>query len=93
MSDLCYTYPVDDRQIWQIWAEHLHRWGVDQLVATFLEAAGPLALLGAQIVYLGQPLLNPFVPESHIEALARILEEPGEAQAFIDFLRVEVEAS
>jgi len=43
-------------QIWQIWAENLNRWGVKDLTATILEALGPLSLLGAQIVYVGQPL-------------------------------------
>jgi hypothetical protein len=92
MKYLCYTYPVNDRRIWQNWAEHLHRWGMINLAAAFLEAAGPLTLLGAQIIYLGQPMISPFVPEDHFEALTKILEEPGETRAFIDFLRLEARA-
>ncbi len=84
---------MNDRHIWQTWAEHLHRWGLSNLAATFLEAAGPLTLLAAQIVYLGQPMFSPFVPEDHFEALTKIFEEPGETQAFIDFLRMEASAS
>jgi hypothetical protein len=88
-KELCYTYFVNDRHIWQIWAQYLHRWGINDLVAIFLEAAGPLTLLGAQIVYLGQPMLSTFVPDGHLEAMTKMLEKPSETKAFIDFLRLE----
>jgi hypothetical protein len=87
---LCYTYQVDqNRQIWQIWARILHRWGVQDLVAALLEAIGPLNLIGAQAVYIGQPFLNALVPEGHLEALADVLEDPEKTQAFTSFLREE----
>ncbi|HBY07873.1 MAG TPA: hypothetical protein DEH22_08865 [Chloroflexi bacterium] len=75
------------KQIWQTWADTLNRWGLKTLTATFLEALGPLNLFGAQIVYLGQPLLNSFLPESHLNALAELLENPQTTQAFIAVLR------
>ena len=73
--------------IWQTWAETLNRWGVTDLTATFLEALGPLNMLGAQFVYVGQPFLNQFVPEGHLDALAGLLEDPQETQAFVSVLR------
>ena len=57
------------------------------MVAAFLEAIGPLNLLGAQIIYVGQPLLDLVLPESHLNALADLLENPEETRAFTKFLR------
>ena len=47
-----------NHHIWRVWANQLHMWGVNDLVATLLEALGPLTILGAQLVYIGQPLLT-----------------------------------
>jgi hypothetical protein len=85
---LCYTVQMDsDQQIWRVWAQTLRRWGVQEMIAAFLEAAGPLALLGAHALYLTQPFLKGALPAGHIEALARMLEEPDQARAFATLLR------
>ena len=73
--------------IWHTWAEALNRWGVRDLAATFLDALGPLNVFGAQFVYVGQPFLNQFLPEGDLEALAKLLENPQETQAFIRVLQ------
>jgi len=73
--------------IWQTWVDTLNRWGLKNIAATFLDVLGPLTLLGAQVVYVGQPFLNSFLPEDHLEALADLLENPRETQAFISALR------
>ena len=73
--------------IWQTWAKTLHRWGVKDLTATFLEALGPLNLFGAQFVYVGQPFFNQFLPEGHLDALADLLEDPQKTQTFVSILR------
>ena len=72
---------------WQIWADNLNRWGVKDLTVTILEALGPLSLLGAQLVYVGQPFLDPFFRKGHLDAMANLLENPQEKQAFIAYLR------
>ena len=74
-------------EIWQVWADNLNRWGMNNLAATFLDALGPLNLLGAQIVYMGQPLLDPFFPEDHLAALANIMENPQATRKFVAMLR------
>ena len=74
-------------QIWQIWAKNLKRWGVKDLTVTILEALGPLSLLGAQLVYVGQPFMDSFFPKGYLEALANLFENPQEKQEFIAFLR------
>lgn len=73
--------------IWQTWAEHLHRWGVGDFAASFLEAARPVNLVSAQLVYIGQPVLSAFLPAEHLAALAGTLEDPEETLAFIQVLR------
>lgn len=89
--DLCYTLLMnEDRHIWQVWADKLHRWGLKDWTAAFLEAAGPLNVLGAQAIYLGQPLLNRALPEGHLEALASVLEDTELATTFAAFLREEI---
>ncbi len=76
-----------NHQIWRVWASTLHRWGLQNLVASFLEAAGPLTLLGAQAIYLGQPFLKGILPANHTQALAELFEDSRQAQEFVSFLR------
>ena len=74
-------------QIWQAWADTLNNWGIKELTATFLEAFGPLNMLGAQLVYMGQPFLTSLISEGHLDMLADLLADPQETQAFIAVLR------
>ena len=46
------------RSEWSEWAESLRRFKLDVVAAWLLEAGGPLTVLGAQAVYLGQPFLG-----------------------------------
>ncbi|MCK4898495.1 MAG: hypothetical protein KAS38_06950 [Anaerolineales bacterium] len=78
-----------DQQIWQAWADKLHRWGLGYWVASFLEAAGPLTTIGAQAVYMSQPFLNLALRHDHMKALASMLEEPERTKTFAAFLREE----
>jgi hypothetical protein len=75
------------RHIWQSWASTLHRWGMGDWVASVLEAAGPLTIIGAQAVYLSQPLFNLAVPDNHLDALASLLEDSAKTRAFASLLR------
>jgi hypothetical protein len=77
----------DDQHIWHVWAEFLQRWGINHWVADALEAAGPLSILGAQVVYLAQPVLNDALPENHLAALAGVLEDRARSRAFAAYLR------
>jgi len=74
-------------QIWQTWANALNHWGARNLTAAILEALGPLSVLGAQLIYIGQPFFNPFFSEGYLDVLANMLEDPQETQAFIAVLR------
>jgi hypothetical protein len=72
---------------WSTWAQFLQRWGGCHLVATIIEAAGPLTMVGAQMVYVGQPILKQVVSPSGLDALAEMLEDPQQSQAFAAYLR------
>jgi hypothetical protein len=74
---------------YQEWAQRLRRLGLNQFAAAFLEASGPLNLIGAQLVYISQPLLSGLVSDQKLSALARVLEDPGQTEAFIYSLREE----
>ena len=85
---MCYTETMDtDRHIWQVWSAKLQRWGVAGWAAEFLDAAGPLAVVGAQFVYLGQPLLSQFWAWKDLDAVAQVLESPNRRNAFVQILR------
>lgn len=77
---------IEERHIWRVWSRALHRWGLNTFAARMIEATSPLHILGAQLVYVGQPLLSLFVPQEHTRTLARTLEAPAEASAFARFL-------
>ena len=74
-------------QIWHAWVDSLSRWGLSDWVAVVLETAGPLNILAAQVVYLVQPLLTSGAGRSSLDALAHLLEDTAETQAFVNMLR------
>ncbi len=78
-----------DRSDWHTWARFLQNKRLAGLAAVFLEASGPLAYLGAQAIYLGQPFLNSLLPSTRLTALADLLEDPGELRSFVALLREE----
>ena len=69
------------------WIESLYKLRLQNLTATFLEALGPMSLLGAQLVYLSQPVLSSFIAREQSEDFAKILEDPSETEIFIEALR------
>lgn len=78
-----------DRSYWPEWARFLQQWGLDDIVAAMLEAAGPVNLLLAQLVYAGQPILRKMVPGDSLDALTILIEDQGESRSFAAFLREE----
>ncbi len=67
--------------------DSLHRWGLQNLVALLLEGLGPLTILGAQVVYIGKPMLQGILPADHIQALSDLLEDGDQAARFVAYLR------
>ncbi len=58
-----------------------------EFVASFLDAVGPLSIVGAQAIYLFQPILNGIVSMDQLGALAQMLEEPEETKHFAEMIR------
>ena len=69
------------RAHWLPWAETLRRYQLDGIVAWLLDAGRPLAILSAQVLYMGRPFLG-----ENAEALAQTLESDDETLAFASFL-------
>ena len=76
------------RAYWPAWAERLQHWNLSAFAAWLLEAGGPFTLLGSQALYF----THPFLGSEQIEALAHVLEEEDEVQAFANYLREEASA-
>ena len=76
---------MQSQPAWSQWAESLRRLKLDGFVAWFLEAGAPLTVLGAQAIYISQP----FFGGEKTNALAHMLEEENETQAFARYLRGE----
>jgi hypothetical protein len=74
------------REYWTRWAFTLRRYQLHELAASLLEAAGPLAVLGAQALYFGKGLIG---DDEQLTALASMLEEDSETRAFASFLTQE----
>ena len=74
------------RTYWPKWTESLHRLGLDGFAALLLEAGGPVHILGAQLLYMGEPFASPQASDG-IHALANLLEQENEAQAFAAILK------
>lgn len=70
------------REFWHRWAESLRRYQLHDLVASFLEAGSPFALLGAQAIYFS----GGFIKSEQFTAVAEMLEDDSEARAFASFL-------
>lgn len=74
---------------WPSWVATLRRYRLENIVAWLLEASGPWAIIGAQMIYIGEPLLQPFVETDQMEALANLLEDRDEGRAFLKYLQEE----
>jgi hypothetical protein len=86
--NLCYTgNMLADRTLWTRWAGLLQRWRVDGIVAYLLDAGGPLIVIAAQALYIGQPFIRQSMPDSSFQALVGLLEDQEEGQTFAAFLR------
>jgi hypothetical protein len=81
-----------NHHIWRGWAVNLHKWGLHEVAATFLEATGPLALLAAQFVYLSEPVLNGLAPAGTSRALVGLLEDDAGRADFLQILNEEGQA-
>ena len=79
---ICYTFLMQSpREDWLRWAATLRRYQAEGFASWLLEAGRPLAVLTAQLLYLGQPFLG-----GTAKALGQMLESDEEARAFAAML-------
>ena len=69
------------REHWREWREVLRRHQLQGIAAWLLEAGAPLALLSAQLLYVGGPWLG-----RSAHRLAQLLESGDETRDFIRYL-------
>jgi hypothetical protein len=69
------------RTHWPEWAGILRRYQLDGIASWLLDAGRPMAILSAQVLYMGRPFLG-----EGADALARTLESDEEARAFASYL-------
>ncbi len=69
------------REDWIRWAETLRRYQADGLASWLLEAGRPLAILTAQLLYVGRPFLG-----DAAQSLGEMLESDEDARAFAALL-------
>lgn len=79
----------EHHRLWERWANALRGLGVEGMAAALLETAGPLTLVMAQTIYIGQPLLKSLLPGERLDKLAELLEEPEKVKGFTRYLREE----
>lgn len=90
MGILCYTQNMqEDQTQWERWSTFLETKGLRELTAIGLEAFGPLRVIAAQLCYAGAPILSGLAPSSTWHAIAGMLENRDQTQAFISHLREE----
>lgn len=75
--------------LWHHWAQWLKSRRSNLFVATLLESLAPINVIGAQVIYLSQPLFRFIIPDENLEAIAATLEDSQQTQAFVRFLREE----
>ena len=75
--------PQDDR-MWaaRLWADHLQRWGLDEIAPVFIEALRPLGPIGSQLLTMASPLLTTFVADSRLNEWIDVLDDPDRLEQF-----------
>lgn len=59
------------------WAQQAHARGLDGLLHVALDVLEPLGPLGAQLVWIVQPMLGMWISREVLQQLAETLETPG----------------
>lgn len=74
---------------WSQWVKVLQQWGLQDIAAELLDAAGPVQVVLAQVIYLSRPALEPFLSTERLDAVAALLEDHDASRAFAAYLREE----
>ena len=77
---------LEPRDSWPNWIKFLNHHGLEGAAVWFLESLGPLSVIGAQLLYIGKPLLQAVMGEN-ATPLAQLLEDADERHAFINHIQ------
>lgn len=77
----------EEVSLWREWAARCRRYGLAGPLSLALEGLDPLLILGAQFLYLGQPLISLAIPRQKVAALAHLLEAPEARTRFRNWLQ------
>ncbi len=73
--------------VWGEWDQFLQRWKVKDFAAAFIDAAGPMNIILAQMLHFAGPFVNILNPQNRWASLADTLEDQQQSRAFAAFLR------
>ncbi len=59
------------------WVRQIQARGLDHALSVALDIFEPLGPLGAQLVWVAQPVLSAYLPREALDDLAELLERPG----------------
>jgi hypothetical protein len=68
------------------WVQSLTRRGLNEVAVVILEALGPLSVLLAQTIYVGQPFFKGLLPAEQWPSLIAMLEDQQQRNDFITLL-------
>jgi hypothetical protein len=74
---------------WEGWARSLQQRKLNGAAEIILDALGPLTVILAQFIYIGQPYLQNLKPSTEWLDLAHMLEHPEESREFVALLHEE----
>jgi len=74
------------RKSWPAWVQFLQRHRLDSFAVWALDSLGPLSVIGAQLLYLGKPLLQTVMGEN-TASLAQLLEDADECREFMHYIQ------
>ena len=86
---MLYLNNMENRNMWYGWARKLHLWGIAPLVGLWFDVAAPLNIIGAQFVHILEPVLQGFVSEQKLDAIAALLEDPSSSREFAEYINKE----
>jgi hypothetical protein len=79
--------PVENYHYWQESADLMDRWGVKAFVVSLLDSLGPLTIVGAQIAYIGQPMLSSLINPEKYRVMVGLLEDSEQMKTYIAYLQ------
>lgn len=68
------------------WAQQIHARGLGHALSVALDVLEPLGPLGAQVLWVAQPVLGVFIKPATLTSVAETLEAPDKLEALRHYL-------